>query len=202
LLRLFVLSFIAGIVLTLLGAQYYPLPEAPRLPSGAAALANGGREDLFFVRLPGDRLGSPRAAAVADFPETAFSGKGSERILAELFRIRDGEGRVVGMATKMTGDVAKGRSLARRNIEWMISVPNRGALFVSTQGQSVDTNRGYPLGRMGLDLENSGAIIYGTDEFAGLTGFMAEETAVDGVDENGQVQGEVTLRIRTMTVTE
>jgi hypothetical protein len=49
---------------------------------------------------------------------------------------------------------------------------------------------------MGLSIFNSGLIIHGTQDFAGLTGYYAEETSVDKVDETGQVHGAVTLRFR------
>ena len=187
-----------GVLLTLLGAHFYPLPEAPRYPSGASALANGGREEAFYIRLPGDRLGSPRAAAVAAFPEPAFAGDGASRIVAELFRVRDEEGRVIGLASKMTGDVAMSADRERENVDWMVLIPSRGALLVSSEGRSADETRSYPTGRMGLSLVNSGFIIEGTREFADLTGFVSAETEVEHVDENGQVHGTLQLLVRMM----
>ena len=196
--RLFLATFILGFLLSLLAASVYPLPNAPRLRSDAAALANGGREESFFVRLPDDRLGSPRAAAVADFPTPAFASDGESRILAELFRVRNSEGRVIGLASKMSGEVAAGANWARENTDWMVLIPSRGALLGSTEGRPADETREYPVERMGFDIERSGLLVHGTDEFEGLTGFFMEIPTIDGVDENGQSQGQLELRFRMM----
>lgn len=195
-LRLFLATFILGFLLALLAASVYPLPNAPRLRSDAAALANGGREESFFVRLPDDRLGSPRAAAVAEFPDQAFASTGEGRILAELFRLRDADGRVIGLASKMTGDVAVAADRARRNIDWMVLIPSRGALLGSTEGRPADTTLQYPAERMGLDMNRSGLLVHGTDEFADLTGFFMEIPTIDGMDESGQAQGQLELKFR------
>ena len=200
--RLFLASFVLGALLTLIGANFYPIPDAPRFRSEAAALANGGREELFYIRLPGDRLGSPYGAAVAPFPTPAFAREGDDKIIAELFRVRDGEGRVIGLASKMSGNVAVSTQRARENTDWMVLIPSRGALLTSTEGRPADTSRVYPPERMGLDLVNSGYVIHGSGDFAGLTGFYVAETNVDSIDASGQVTGEVTLRFRMLGAAE
>lgn len=194
--RLFFATFVLGIVLTLLGAYFYPLPDAPRFRSEASALANGGREEIFFIRLPGDRLGNPYGTAVAPFPTPSFARDSEDRILAELFRVRDGEGRVIGLASKMSGSVAISTQRARENTDWMVLIPSRGALLASTEGRPTNTDHDYEPDRMGLGIINSGLIIHGTQDFAGLAGYYSEETSVDKVDETGQVHGAVTLRFR------
>ena len=118
--------------------------------------------------------------------------------MAELFRVRDEEGRVIGLASKMTGEVAMSSDRARENSDWMVLIPSRGALLVSAEGRSSDPSRSYPTGRMGLSLVNSGLIIEGTREFADLTGFVSEETDIEHVDENGQVHGTLQLLVRMM----
>lgn len=185
-----------GVLLTLVGARFYPLPDVKRQPTDAVALANGGREEIFEIRLPDDRLGNPRAAAVAPFPEVAFAREGSDKILTELFRVRNTEGRVVGLASKISGRVAYSEQLARDNVDWMLMIPGRGALLMSTQGQPADVSKSYPFDYLGLDPVNSGRVIEGTLGFTGLSGFFIEETEVKGVDDNGQSIGLLRLRTR------
>jgi len=189
-------TFIIGVLLTLLGARFYPLPDATRYRSDSMALANGGREESFFIRLPDDRLGSPRAAAVEAFPLQSFASEGDGRVLAELFRLRDSEGRVVGLASKMTGDVAVAADRARENADWMILIPSRGALLGSTQGLPTDENQRYPRGYMGLDPGRAGLLLHGTGDFAGLTGFFQEDVRIAGVDGAGLAEGELELKFR------
>jgi hypothetical protein len=198
LVRLFLATFIFGALLTLLAASLYPLPDSPRLPSDSIALANGGREEAFFVRLPDDRLGSPLATSVARFPAQSFDREGSDRILAELFRVRDAEGRVIGLASKMSGNVAVSEVRAQQNADWTLLIPSRGGLSMSTAGLPVDQELRYPANNFGLDPAKSGRIIFGTKEFADLTGYFVEEPVIDHVDENGKVHGVLTLRLRMM----
>ena len=185
-----------GALLALLAARLYPLHDVKRLQTDAAVLANGGREEVFQIRLPDDRLGSPRAAAVAPFPQQAFAREGTENILAELFRVRNSAGRVVGLASRMSGNVAINKLRARENVDWMLMIPGRGALLMSTQGMSANRGKSYPFDYLGLDPARSGKLLEGTWEFAGLTGFFLEETEVKGVDESGQTVGLLKLITR------
>lgn len=184
----------------LLAARLYPLPAPERLPSDAVALPNGGREEIFFIRIPDDRIGNPRAAAVAPFPRQAFVREGEERILAELFRVRNKDGRVIGLASKMSGNVLVGQNRSRENVDWMLMIPGRGGLMMSTQGRPAG-ERTYPLSYMGLDPSNAGVIVEGTDQFAGLTGFFVEETQIESRDDNDQAVGVLSLRTRMQGIT-
>ena len=67
---------------------------------------------------------------------------------------------------------------------------------MSTAGLPADQGRLYPTNRLGLDPARSGFILFGTEEFANLTGFFVEETEIDRVDDNGQAYGVLTLRLR------
>jgi hypothetical protein len=196
LLRIFISTFVLGVLLSLLIARIYPLPDVQRLSSNAEVLANGGREEVFQIRLPDDRLGSPRAATVAPFPQQAFARTGKNNILAELFRLRNSDGKVIGLASKMSGKIALGQQLSRDNVDWMVMIPGRGALLMSTQGMPANPAKYYPDDYTGLDPSRSGRVIEGTWEFAGLTGFFLEEVELSGVDQNGQPIGVLKLRTR------
>ena len=183
-------------LLSLLIARIYPLPDVQRLSSNAEVLANGGREEVFQIRIPDDRLGSPRAAPVAPFPQQAFARTGNDNILAELFRLRNSDGKVIGLASKMTGKIALSQQPARDNVDWMVMIPGRGALLMSTQGMPANPAKYYPDDYIGLDPSRSGRVLEGTWKFAGLTGFFLEEVELSGVDQNGQPIGVLKLRTR------
>lgn len=183
-------------LLTGAAIRFYPFPESPRVYSQAAALTNGSREEIFFIRLPDDRIGSPRAASTAPFPQQAFSPVGKERILAELFRVRDSEGTIIGLATRMNGTVPGLLGEPEPVTDWMLLVPGRGALMMSRGAIATGGEREFYVDRMGFSFENSGPVISGTDGFAGLTGFYSEETEIENIDASGQAHGEVRLITR------
>jgi hypothetical protein len=182
-------------VLTLIVISFYPFQKAPRFPSSAVALTNGGREEVFSVRLPDDRLGNPRSATTAAFPRTAFAADGNDRIVTELFRVRDAEGRVIGIASRISGTVAGVRG-ASRVTDWMLVIPSRGALVMSRGSVPVGEMPELPANRLGLPAAGSGSVLQGTDEFSELAGFYAEEMMVEKVDSAGIVHGELTLTTR------
>jgi len=196
LIKSFLAFFVGGVAATLIGAHFYPLPEPVLIYSQTSALANGGREEVFSIRLPDDRLGSPRAATTAAFPQQTFVSEGQNRILAELFRVRDTEGRVVGLATRMNGQVP-GLDVEQEAVtDWMLLLPSRGALMMSRGSLAAGDELEFEADRMGFSFTNSGSVVSGTGDFAELSGFYSETTAVERVDEEGQVHGVVTLTTR------
>jgi len=196
LIRLFLASFILGLLLTGLAAKFYPFPVSPRVYSQAEVMINGSREETFFIRLPDDRIGSPRAASTAPFPQRAFSPVGKERILAELFRVRDAEGTIIGLATRMNGTVPGELGEPEPVTDWMLLVPGRGALMMSRGAIATGAEREFYVDRMGFSFENSGPVVSGTGGFAGLQGFYGEETEIENIDADGQAHGVVRLVTR------
>jgi hypothetical protein len=186
-------------LLTALAAAFYPLPEPAKIYSQATVLTNGGREEVYVIRLPDDRLGSPRAAATAEFPQQAFAAGGSERVLAELFRVRNAEGEIVGLATRMNGKVTGVADAAETVTDWMLLLPGRGALLMSRGSVAAGADPDFPVDRMGFSFVNSGAVVSGTGDFAGLVGFYQEETKIERVDDDGQAYGVVTLSARLLS---
>ena len=195
-LRLFLSTFVLGALLTLAGAYLYPFPEISRSYSQASALADGGREEIFFIRLPEDRIGSPRAAATEPFPTQAFAAVGEQRVLAELFKLRDVDGQVIGVASRMNGVAPVVPNVAEPVTDWMLLLPGRGGLIMSRGTVAKGKQREFAVDRMGLSSKNSGNVIAGTDDFAGLTGFYGEETTIDRVDPDGEKYGMVKLITR------
>jgi hypothetical protein len=184
------------VLLTLIAAQFYPFLESIRFPSGSATLANGGREEAFYLRLPEDRLGTARSATTAAFPRPAFAANGDGKIVAELFRIRDSESRVIGLASRLRGTVAAKEGVAANVVDWVLLFPSRGALLMSQGSAPAEELPSLSSDRMGFTAANSGRIVKGTEEFAELTGFYMEHTEVEHIDDAGVVHGLVTLTTR------
>ena len=161
-------------------------------------LANGGREEVYLIRLPEDRLGSPRAGATANFPQQAFSATGQERVLAELFRVRNAAGEIVGLASRMSGSVASAANTPEVITDWMLLLPGRGALLMSYGKAMVGSDADFPSDRMGFSPANSGVVVSGTGDFDGLGGFYEEKTAIERVDVDGQAYGLITLSARLL----
>lgn len=183
-------------------ARFFPFPEPPRVYSEASALANGGREEAFLIRLPEDRLGPPRAATTRDFPQQSFSAVGKDKILAELFRIRDAKGRVIGIASRMNGIVPDQNKDPEAATDWMLVLPGRGALAMSRAAVEVGGQREFQVDRMGFSFANSGPLIAGSGDFADLSGFYEETTDVEKIDSRGQVHGLVRLTTRLRSTAE
>jgi hypothetical protein len=188
--------FALGVLLTLAGAYLYPFPETARSYSQSSSLPDGGREEAFFIRLPEDRIGSPRAAATAAFPTQAFAAVGADRVLAELFKLRDVDGQVIGIASRMNGVAPEMTNVAESVTDWMVLIPGRGGLTMSRGTVGKGKERDFLVDRMGLSSKNSGNVIAGTGDFAGLTGFYGEETTIDRIDPNGDAYGMVKLITR------
>ncbi len=197
--RLFLGAFFAGFVLTLLAAHFYPLPAPVRAYSLAAALPNGGREEVFTIRLPDDKLGSPRAAAAADFPVRRFAADGRQQVLAELFRVRDINGKLIGLAARLNGTAPDFTEAAQAVTDWMLLLPGRGALLMSRGSVAAGGEYEFVAERMGFSVADSGSVVGGSGDFAGLAGFYQESTAVDRVAPDGEVFGQVTLTTRLRT---
>ena len=180
----------------MIAARFYPFPEAPRFPSGTSTLANGGREEVFYVRLPDDRLGAARSAATAAFPQPAFAPDGEDKIVAELFRIRDADSQVIGLASRLTGKVAS-RGDAPADLEdWMLLIPGRGTLLMSNKSLPAEVLPDLSTGRMGFTEAESGLMVKGTEEFAELTGFYKVTTDIESMDNSGVAHGLITLTTR------
>ena len=192
----FFTSFILGVLLTVLAGHFYPFADAPRLPSGATVVANGGRAEAFFVRLPEDRLGAARSAVTATFPRAAFAATGDDKIVAELFRIRDVDGQVIGLASRLDGTVVGNNGEPLDTADWMVVIPSRGALMLSRGSLPAGASAMPDSDRMGLDPKTSGIVVKGTEEFDGLVGFYAEQTQVEKIDDSGVIHGVLTLDTR------
>jgi hypothetical protein len=196
LLRLLLATFAAGFVLALLAAYFYPFSGEPRLRSLSVTLPNGGREEVFLMHLPEDRLGIPRAAPVASFPRESFDNDGKQSLVAELFRLRNVDGDVVGVASRVSGAVPDLRNRRSQTVDWVLVLPGRGSLSMSWGGQPAGNPRSQQREQMGLNPRRAGIVYSGTQDFSGLEGAFIEETRAADLSDPGQRDGVLSLTTR------
>jgi hypothetical protein len=218
--RIFYASLIAGLALTLLAAGLMPLPEHYRYRSSIGVLTNGGRQEDFTIDWPRDRVtvaptGSLQSAGGALMLQAADGAWAS----AELFRLRDVAGNVIGLASRTTSTVSPARAQPVQATDWMLYVPSRGALFLR-QFNAIDVAPRPRANGAGLvaapDLaafwsagtkfrisagphaDGGGEVLRGTGEFAGLVGSYDETWELAEVAADGATRGRISLSTRTM----
>jgi hypothetical protein len=207
----FLLALALGFGGTLAGAHFAPGIEHARLPSHTTVVANGGRAEQLFIRLPADRI------AATDGEAGGLRGKGAngvmllpsqllaEPLLVEHFKVRDSSGGVVGLAARHWSGRSGGATTT-----WSVLIPSRGAFVLSAPGEArgaLDAAlraRGYTAGQawdgqvvVSMVREGEGTVAAGAGEFENLLGTYTETWTVAAVDEDGKVSG--TIELGTVT---
>jgi hypothetical protein len=223
--RLFVIAFIAGLLSVALAAALWPLPQHVRFRSLITVPPDGGRQEDFVIRWPEDRIARPSEART-ELPPMAAAGSAvledsaGRRASAEMFRLRDTEDNVIGVAARLagTGGAVAGRGRAASS--WLLVIPSRGALFLA-QTDVIDSTvraqltadgsialppaqsavfwREGPRFRVTATVpttagsQSAGRVLRGTSEFAGLTGSFTETWNLAEVSVDGSTQGRIVL---------
>ncbi len=218
--RLFVGTFVAGLLLTGLAASFWPLPEHARYRSLTTVLPDGGRQEDFIIRWPDDRIrrnGENGTGLPADAVTGAavLEDSAGQRVSAEIFRVRDTDDNVIGVASRMAGTGGAIADTNRSVSNWLVVIPSRGAIFLS-QPDAFDTTarqRDTLNGVIALSMMQSralwnntrerritaatpryaGRILRGTSEFAGLSGSFSETWKLDGINPDGSTHGRIIL---------
>lgn len=208
--RIFYGFMVIGAVLVIALAAVFPLPQNQRYASSTNVIPDGGRGETFVVQWPQDRiqpLATDATGLVAAGGAVLMPAAGTVAASAELFRLRDAAGNIVGIAS---------RSVAPRGnasgSDWILLVPSRGTLFM-TQADSRDmrARAAGPLAEdpafwsgvtrvrvsAGPTAEGAGQILGGTDEFEGLRGSYDETWELEKID--GEVaRGRILLETRVV----
>ncbi len=218
--RLFVSTFIAGLLLAGLAASFWPLPEHTRYRSLTTVLPDGGRQEDFVIRWPEDRIRRSGEAATG-LPADAVTGaavledSAGQRVSAETFRVRDIDDNVIGVASRLAGTGGAIADTNRSASNWLVVIPGRGAVFLS-QPDAFDTTarqRDTLNGVIALSMMQNrafwnttterritaatpryaGRILRGTSEFAGLSGSFSETWKLEAVNPDGSTRGRIIL---------
>lgn len=172
--RTFIFGIILGIAGVLTTLYFVPVVDQHRETSVISVTPNGGNTELFYVKVPVDRImigaqdlqqALPPGMEWPDDPRFA-------NVRTELFKLRNSRDAVVGIA----GRTAAKDPVAGDVIEWVLHLPARGTAFVNI-----------PPGATG-DGRRVGDIRAGSREFRTLIGQLSERW-VPATDENAKGQG-------------
>jgi len=217
--RIFYGFVVAGMALVVLLAGVFPLPSSPRFRSTIAVIPDGGREESFTILWPQDRVqpmrGAEHGLLRAAGPAVVMGEGGA---VAEVFRLRDAAGNVIGLASRSTSRRADANGARRQGSDWTLLLPSRGTLFM-TQVNARDVGLqagpdGTPgpatqaMGFWARDTrvrvtagpadDGAGRIVGGTEEFAGLVGTYEETWELEEVAADGAMRGRIGLVTRVV----
>ncbi len=178
-------TFIFGLVLGLAGTGAYlhfvPVVDQYRVPSHVTVQTNGGNQEIFSIRLPGDRIMVGQPGAVSPIPAglawpdaAAFAG-----FQAELFKIRDQDDTVIGVASRMKRSAGSGEDF----VQWAVHLPARGTMFAVLEPNP------------GAGQARSGTLSVGTGEFEFRRGSVRESFVRDDADSDPDSEGRIDLQV-------
>jgi hypothetical protein len=214
--RTFYASVLAGAALVVLLAGIYPLPQHERYRSTINVIPDGGREEVFVIEWPQDRIELPDAAGLKRAGAAmVLTDERGEVASAELFRLRDVAGHVVGLASRTVSRRHEDGGRIRQGTDWMVLLPARGTMFL-TQINSRDVgpqpsgaallsapeSRAFWAGAgryritAGPAARGAGVVTGGTGEFKDLLGDYDEDWELQALADGGTSRGRITLTTR------
>lgn len=226
--QLFIWSFIAGLLVVVATTTLWPMPEHLRYRSLISVAPDGGRQEEFVIRWPEDRISRPAevrfASPAAVVGAAVLEDAAGRRVSAELFRVRDMEDNVIGVAGRLAGTGGAIADPGRSASNWLVVIPSRGAMFL-TQADAFDTTLQGQLTADGnvvlapaqaaafwadqsrfpvtafapgaVRSSTTGQVLSGTSEFAGLKGNFTETWELEEVSADGSTRGRILLSTLT-----
>lgn len=218
------MSFVVGAALAGLAATFWPLPGHVRFPSLIAVQSDGGAAENFHIEWPGDRIQRPgedrdSLPAGAAVGVSVLENSAGQRSSAELFRLRDAQDNVIGVAARLADTGGAVADPGRSASTWLLVVPGRGALYLAqadrfdATARRQDTPSGPVMLVPGQSPEffangsrvtvtatepaHTGRVLGGTSEFAGLTGTFTETWQLGGTAGDGKASGRILLSTTT-----
>jgi len=162
-------TFIAGILLGIVtvGAALYFVPAVNQFRERSLIVVhpNQCNTESFHVNVPMDRI--MIGAAAQNNPLPVGLEWPSDELLAdtraELFKIRNGNEAVVGVASRIAASHVDSGDI----VEWLLHLPARGSAYVTMQPTPADGGH------------RAGGLMAGTREFAALHGPVTERWVAD-----------------------
>lgn len=169
-------TFSTGVILGVLAAgaaaQFVPLADLHREASIVTMQPNGGNAELFRINLATDRIMAGSGTLSTPTPD-GLAWPDSEALSdteVELFKMRNADDRVVGVASRIAAAGDGGRDVS----EWALYLPARGTLYVTMAAAAED-------GRIGT-------LRAGTREFAMRRGTVTERYVAGGAGADGRIE--------------
>jgi hypothetical protein len=162
-------TFAVGILLGICAAAatlyYVPLVDQVREQSFVVVHPNHGNTETFHVNMPTDQILAGSQSAQPPLPpelewpqDDLFAG-----VRTELFKLRNINGRVVGVASRIAADDDR----LGESVEWVLHLPARGSIYANLRPAMVEGD--YRVGPMRA----------GTREFARIEGQLTERWVED-----------------------
>ena len=177
--RVFIIGLVLGLAAAGTAAYFLPVTDLTRETSIVTVQPNGGTAEVFHILVPDDRMLAGTRDGVAMQPGTLRwpAELQQEGVELELFRLRNRDGLVVGVASRLEVANPQMGSVA----EWLVHLPARGTLyFPMPQAADVDGVR-------------QGELRTGTREFAGREGFLRERFVPEA--DGGRLELATVLRL-------
>jgi hypothetical protein len=183
--KTFIVGIISGVAVAASLLYFIPVVDQHREASLVSVQANGGNTELFHVNLPQDRIvagaaGRDAIPASLQWPGAAVLGDTQ----VELFKIRNRNDVVVGVASRISGTGTVSGSI----LEWTLHLPARGTLYANMQPQPDDSGR------------RGGRLRAATREFAGMTGSINERHVGPAATQDGEADFEGRIELVTALV--
>jgi hypothetical protein len=208
--RLFYAWVLIGMVLSVVAAAVFPLPQHQRYRSSISVIPDGGREETFRIQWPQDRIQPPVSTSAGPAGEGAAAS-------TEVFRLHDVTGNVVGLASRSTSRRVAAEGVSVQGTDWMLLLPSRGTLFMTQlNSRDVGPQPSAPGAKLvpatdlpglwsgdkrlritaGPGPEGAGHVLGGSEEFADLQGTYEETWELAEAAADGSTRGSITLVTR------
>jgi len=185
LLKTFIIGIFLGVAAGAAGLYFTPLVEQARERSIVDVTPNGGNKEVFHANIPDDRIliGAadqlPAVPLGLDWPSDEMFA--STR--TELFKIRNAEDLVVGVASRIAATSEDGGI-----IEWTLHLPARGSVYLLMQPA------------LSEDSFRLGSLRAGSREFSGWVGSVAERWLAGAGGAESALAGRIELTTRFVAV--
>lgn len=187
LLKTFTIGIFLGAAACAAGLYFVPLVDQARERSIIDVTPNGGNKEVFHANIPDDLIMIGAADQVPAVP--AGLAWSSDELLAntraELFKIRNADDTVVGVASRIAAASEDGQA-----VEWVLHLPARGSIYVLMQPKAEE------------ETVRLGNLRAGTREFSGWMGAISEQWVADSSDSEYAPAGRIELTTRFVAVAE
>jgi hypothetical protein len=187
LLKTFIIGSFLGAVIGAAGFYFVPLVDQARERSIIDVSPNGGNREVFHANIPDDRIMIGAANQLTPVP-LGLDWPSDELLAntrAELFKVRNAEDIVIGVASRIAA-LSEGGEI----VEWTLHLPARGSVYVLMRPKGLEDS--FRLG----DLRS------GTREFSSWTGEISERWIADATGSEFAPAGKIELVTKFVAVME